>query len=287
MTACFSADVTLRAAQEALSRHEQWLPIDGDSDATMGRLVEINSTGPLRLGFGAWRDLLLGAQFLNGNDELISAGGRTVKNVAGYDLTKFMVGQGGVFGRLVTLTTRTYKRPVGAILASFAPDAGILRTILSTALRPQWALLTREAMLCGYVGDERSLALWEARLPERSPTKIDRRTLDEDIAHRTSLWTVRAARVARISIPPARLHELAASMGDANWVADASFGIVMMSLDQNPSAIESAVRSLGGNMTIITDDAMIAPAQNANERELLARLKLAFDPAGRLKPLIS
>ena len=66
--------------------------------------LEMNSTGPLRLGFGAWRDLLLGAQFYNGRGELITAGGRTVKNVAGYDLTKFMVGQRGVFGRLLTLT---------------------------------------------------------------------------------------------------------------------------------------------------------------------------------------
>ena len=66
---------------------------DGATKA-LGRLVEHNSSGPLRLGYGAWRDLLLGCQFHNGRGELITAGGRTVKNVAGYDLTKFMVGQG-------------------------------------------------------------------------------------------------------------------------------------------------------------------------------------------------
>src|SRR5690349_18029344 len=114
MTATFSADVTLADVQAHLAKLQQWLPIDGDPLWTIGRLVETNSTGPLRLGYGAWRDLLLGCQFENGRGELITAGGRTVKNVAGYDLTKFMVGQNGAFGRLVTITARTYLRPASA-----------------------------------------------------------------------------------------------------------------------------------------------------------------------------
>ena len=111
LSATFAADVTLAAAQAKLREHNQWLPIDGDPNAPLGVLVEHNSTGPLRLGFGAWRDLLLGVQFTNGAGELITAGGRTVKNVAGYDLTKFMVGQYGMFGKILTLTTRAYKAP--------------------------------------------------------------------------------------------------------------------------------------------------------------------------------
>src|SRR5437016_3507947 len=122
LSATFAADVTLASAQTKLRASNQWLPIDGDPNATLGSLVERNSTGPLRLGFGAWRDLLLGAQFTNGAGELITAGGRTVKNVAGYDLTKFMVGQYGIFGKLVTLTTRTYKAPEHALVAMFDPD---------------------------------------------------------------------------------------------------------------------------------------------------------------------
>jgi FAD/FMN-containing dehydrogenase len=55
MTATFSADVTLSATQDQLARLGQWLPVDGDPAATLGRLVETNSTGPLRLGYGAWR----------------------------------------------------------------------------------------------------------------------------------------------------------------------------------------------------------------------------------------
>src|SRR5205823_9536292 len=141
------------AAQTKLREHGQWLPIDGDVNATLGSLVERNSTGPLRLGFGAWRDLLLGVQFTNGAGELITAGGRTVKNVAGYDLTKFMVGQYGIFGKLVTLTTRAYKAPAGAGLATFSPNLKMLEALMTTPCRPQWTVRTADTLYCGYVAD--------------------------------------------------------------------------------------------------------------------------------------
>src|SRR5438128_4583265 len=149
MTVTISADVTLSGAQAKLAELNQWLPIDGDLQSAVGELVESNSTGPLRLGYGGWRDLLLGVQFLNGKGELITAGGRTVKNVAGYDLTKFMVGSYGIFGKVVTITTRTYKRPTDAILATFEPDVGKLNLLLTTTCRPQWALVNGYSLLCG------------------------------------------------------------------------------------------------------------------------------------------
>src|SRR3954467_1530720 len=70
MTATFAADVTLAAAQARLAELGQWLPVDGDPARPLGHLVETNSTGPLRLGYGAWRDLLLGCQYTNGRGEL-------------------------------------------------------------------------------------------------------------------------------------------------------------------------------------------------------------------------
>ena len=115
MTATVGGDVTLGALQRRLAEHGQWLPIDGDPKSSISDLISFNSTGPLRLGYGAWRDLLLGVQFKNGRGELISAGGRTVKNVAGYDLTKLMVGSAGVLGRIMTVTPRTYKKPAHRI----------------------------------------------------------------------------------------------------------------------------------------------------------------------------
>jgi glycolate oxidase FAD binding subunit len=149
MTATIAADVTLGDVQVAMAEQHQWLPIDGDPSRPLGELIEHNSSGPLRLGYGAWRDLLLGVQFINHRGELITAGGRTVKNVAGYDLTKLMVGQHRQLGKIVTLTTRTYRRPAGAVVATFPPDLSLVQSLLPTPLKPQWMLLSPDALTCG------------------------------------------------------------------------------------------------------------------------------------------
>ena len=82
LTVTAAADVTLATLQQKLAEYEQWLAIDGDPNHTLGELVETNSTGPLRLGFGAWRDLLLGVQFTTPSGKFITAGAATMKNVA-------------------------------------------------------------------------------------------------------------------------------------------------------------------------------------------------------------
>jgi FAD/FMN-containing dehydrogenase len=237
----------------------------------VGRLVETNSTGPLRLGYGAWRDLMLGAQFRNGRGELITAGGRTVKNVAGYDLTKFLVGQRRIFGSLVTITTRTYKRPSGAILATFRANPRLVARLIPSPAKPQWAMLTSEALLCGYMGDERALSYYSTGLSEYKPLSIQPRSLDDDISHRAALWRGRI----RASVPPARLGEFLTGAKPANWSADAAFGIVLC--DGDDAAIDRSAQQVGG----LTDLSQPSPPQ----RSLLERLKNSFDPENKLAPL--
>jgi glycolate oxidase FAD binding subunit len=286
MTATFSADVTLGAAQSRLAEVSQWLPVDGDTSWTLGRLVGINSTGPLRLGYGAWRDLLLGCQFLNGRGELVSAGGRTVKNVAGYDLTKFMVGQAGVFGRLVTITTRTYRRPTGAILARFAADSWVVNRLLPTPCRPQWVAMTPQATWCGYHGDERTLAYYRGALAEHGPIEVSERSVDEDVAHRADLWRAAGAEGSfRASVPPTKVLEFAAAAGLIDWTADAAFGIVIgVAEGSRRGTIESAARGAGGSVYFIENARPVMP-MDEGRRALVRRLKTAFDPEGKLEPL--
>jgi FAD/FMN-containing dehydrogenase len=287
-TATMAADVPLRVVQETLARQGQWLPIDGDAERPVGELVETNSTGPLRLGYGAWRDLLLGAQFTNGRGELITAGGRTVKNVAGYDLTKFMVGQRGVFGTLVTLTTRAYKRPAGAIMATFGASPKLIQRLIPSPQKPQWALLTADALHCGYVGDERALAYYESAVRELQPRALATRSLDEDITHRAALWRGDF----RAAVPPARVAEFVAAAGLDAWVADPAFGIVLGS-GGDDAAIRRAANDLQGTVLFSRPGQATAGAADGGwfdvppgpQRELLERLKRSFDPDGRLAPL--
>ncbi|HZL36785.1 MAG TPA: FAD-binding oxidoreductase [Tepidisphaeraceae bacterium] len=317
MTATFAGDVMLGAAQERLAEIGQWLPMDGDPNATLGSLVSFNSTGPLRLGYGAWRDLLLGVQFANGRGELISAGGRTVKNVAGYDLTKFIVGSAGVFGTLVTLTARTYRRPEGALLARHRPDAGLVRRLMPTALRPQWAMLTGDALLLGYIGDRRTLDYYRTALSQSEPLEILERSLEEDVADRARLWQWRGALGFRAAVPPARVEEFARGLANGSWVADAAFGVVLGShieREQIP-VIKQAVAAVGGSVRFIAradrteansaagesqsqpqsqsedfhtagaSQALADLSTNPIERQIIERLKLAFDPDSKLNPL--
>lgn len=291
LTATFSADMTLGEAQRRLAELGQWLPVDGNPLGPLGRLVETNSTGPLRLGYGAWRDLLLGVQFTNGRGELITAGGRTVKNVAGYDLTKFMVGQYGVFGRIVTLTTRTYRRPDGALLVRHRADTSILPRLLDTPLRPQWALWTSLGLRLGYLGDETTLAWYEANVGETSPLHFQRRTVEEDIADRAKHWNAARESAAgetpfRAAIPPARVQPVAERLARLEWSADATFGIVVGSIrsDADRETVNRAVAAAGGTVRFGAG-AEVEFSTNPAERQIIERLKAAFDPDGQLTPL--
>jgi FAD/FMN-containing dehydrogenase len=290
MTAIFSASMTLAEAQRRLAEIGQWLAIDGEPDATLGTLVDRNSTGPLRLGFGGWRDLLLGVQFHNGRGELITAGGRTMKNVAGYDLTKFMVGGHGVFGKLATITVRTNRRPAGAIVGQFAPDPSIFLKHLPTSMRPQWAMLDRESLWLGYLADPTALAFYRERLPGIGATQVIERSLDEDEHARRSSWQFGQRTFhLRASVPPMQVKTFAESANLTDWIADAAFGIVLGSVDSahQAEAPRTAATALGGKVLFWNrdDPTSLDISTNPVERQIIERLKDAFDPDGTLSPL--
>jgi hypothetical protein len=279
LTVTASADVTLEALQRKLSEQDQWLPIDGDPSLSLGQLVEKNSSGPLRLGFGAWRDLLLGAQFVTTSNQLITAGGRTMKNVAGYDLTKFMVGQHGVFGKVVTITTRTYKRPRGALLARFAPSNQLVGQLLPTPARPHWAMISDGAMWCGYFGDEQAIGLYESQLPTFGAIELKRMVLEEEINFRAARWLPqRPGTSFRASVPPIRILDFIQSAELRNFAADPAFGITVGSCEyQQRSPLCQAVHNLGGQI-FFDDPRDMNDFYNAQGplRALLERLESAF-----------
>jgi glycolate oxidase len=90
-----------------------FLPLDPPffDTATMGGIIAGNSTGPRRLLYGLPRDLVLGVRFVAPNGEIIGAGGKTVKNVSGYDISKLMIGSYGSLGILCEMTLRLLPLP--------------------------------------------------------------------------------------------------------------------------------------------------------------------------------
>ncbi len=96
--------------QRILAEQRQFLAIDPafEGQATVGGVVATADTGSLRQRYGGLRDMLIGMQFARYDGELARAGGRVVKNVAGYDLMKLMTGSYGSLGILSELTFRLY-----------------------------------------------------------------------------------------------------------------------------------------------------------------------------------
>lgn len=113
LTLTVRGGTTLAEIERATLEHDQWLPLDpyGSNDGTIGATIATASAGPLASGFGLPRDLLLGLEFVNGRGEVVRAGGKVVKNVAGFDLSRLLTGSWGTLGVITEVTLRLYARP--------------------------------------------------------------------------------------------------------------------------------------------------------------------------------
>lgn len=113
LTLTVRAGTTLSEIERVTGEHDQWLPLDpyGSNDGTIGATIATASAGPLASNFGLPRDLLLGLEFVNGRGDLVRAGGKVVKNVAGFDLSRLLTGSWGTLGIVTEVTLRLYARP--------------------------------------------------------------------------------------------------------------------------------------------------------------------------------
>jgi FAD/FMN-containing dehydrogenase len=122
------AGMPFKALQAHLQEQNQWLPVRPPfftDSSTIGRLVALAPCGPERMLYGAPRDMLLGLRFINSSGQLISGGGRVVKNVAGYDITRLITGSAGTLGFITEATLRVSTMPerCAAITAEGSLDA--------------------------------------------------------------------------------------------------------------------------------------------------------------------
>jgi len=98
----------------ALAEHGQYLPFDPpltEAGATLGGVVAAGTSGPGALRHGGIRDFVIGVRFIDGTGRLITGGGKVVKNAAGFDLPKLMVGSAGRLGVLVQVSLKVFPRP--------------------------------------------------------------------------------------------------------------------------------------------------------------------------------
>jgi glycolate oxidase FAD binding subunit len=113
LTVSVEAGITYRELSRALAEHRQMIPLDPHFswDATVGGILAANISGPRRRLYGTARDMVIGMTFATLEGKLIKTGGMVVKNVAGLDMGKLMIGSFGTLAAIATVNFRVHPMP--------------------------------------------------------------------------------------------------------------------------------------------------------------------------------
>ena len=244
MTATVEAGMTLAQFQQRLAAQGQWLPLDppNSDHLALGDLLSTNTSGPRRFGYGTVRDYLLGIRVALADGRLIRAGGKVVKNVAGYDLCKLFVGSHGTLGVIVEATFKLRPIPeaeqfVQAEFDSVEQADALIQAILESDLAPvvldlhnlQTFRVSRSdaprphawTLVLGFAGAREDVAYQVAKAGElgaRTPSNLD---------HETRFWnadTIGPTR--RSSVLSSELAKTIQGLGRVAMVARAGNGII-------------------------------------------------------------
>src|SRR5580692_11354407 len=118
LVARVQAGATIGQLSVALGSAGQQLALDVPAEATVGGVVATGTAGPRRYRYGAPRDLLIGITMVRADGVVAHAGGKVVKNVAGYDLGKLLAGSYGTLGLITEATFRLHPRPPASAYVS-------------------------------------------------------------------------------------------------------------------------------------------------------------------------
>jgi len=143
LTVTVEAGLRFAELQALLREQGQFLALDPavEPEATVGGVLATNVSGPLRFGYGTARDLVIGTRVANPDGTLTRAGGRVVKNVAGYDLNKLYIGSLGTLGVIVETSFKLAPLPPAAAtlvgqFESLDQVRGFVGAVLHSALSP-------------------------------------------------------------------------------------------------------------------------------------------------------
>lgn len=322
LTVTVQAGCTLAALQEAVRAAGQWLPLDVPDPArcTVGGMLAANLSGPRRLHYGTARDLALGLEAALVTGEVIRPGGKTVKNVAGYDLTRLFIGSWGTLGAITAATFRLLPLPAQAatLLVAFreAGDAfAFAQALCGSKLFPAAVEVTDAPPedLSPFAGEVQAIA---AVLLEGSAAAVARQVRDATALAREggamevedlpdpegkALWH-RLARngwegqgvLLRVGVPPAHLSDTWALWeGVAKRQARAGSGLLYVQVSEvtpaQVAAWRSQVTGLGGYLVV--ERAPLALRQAVDvwgplgaQGRVVRALREAFDPQRTLNP---
>ncbi len=268
LTAILEAGVPLRVAQAAFAEVDQMLaldpPLGADDAATIGGALATNDSGPLRHRYGSLRDLVVGATVVLSDGTVAQAGGKVIKNVAGYDLGKLFCGAYGTLGLVARVAVRLHPRPTAtatahgtAIVPGQLEDAATALARLpleADCLDVRWeGGQGRILVRFGGAAAERQAAAAVARLQESGLDEVTAGADDEDLwaaqrgAQRASDGEAGAGGVVlKVSARPTDLGSVARLVDEvgARLVGRAALGLLWIGLEgEDLSARVAALRA--------------------------------------------
>jgi glycolate oxidase FAD binding subunit len=303
------AGMTLAELTAATLPHRQFLALDpfGDLNGTLGATVATSACGPMAYAFGGPRDNVIGLEVITGDGAVVRCGGRVVKNVAGFDLTRLFTGAWGTLGVVTEVSVRLRALPAIDETYALAIDERPERlAVLVAALRSAAIAPFAMELVSPQVASRLSLPATSTLLVRlggnTASVRAQRTVLDtfaetRPVSH--EVWsTLRGAEpsgaiVARLSVVPSRTaalwtqaREAVAGVPDAMMVASVGRGIVRCTAPDD--AADAARRLARCDATVIFERlpaglwAELAPSP---VRDRLSRsVKERFDPAHVLNP---
>ena len=307
LTAVLQAGAQLRAVQSALAEAGQMLAIDpplADGDAaTVGGVLATGDSGPLRHRHGGPRDLVLGATVALSDGTLARSGGKVIKNVAGYDLAKLLVGSFGTLGAILEVAVRLHPLPRATVTAKGSasdPDeiASAASDLAHAALEAQCLDVEwsdgRGRVLARFAGIEAGAQAAEA-IAALACAGLETETVEDDDA----LWDEQRRRqrsgdgvVMHVSGVQRQLADQmrAADRAGGAMVGRVAHGLSWISFGSTAGAAESIARlraELAPSPCVFLDAPAAVRAEvdpwgteDGGAVQLMRRVKQRFDPAG-------
>jgi len=319
LTVTVEAGMKFAEVQNILAAANQFIALDPayPEDATIGGIIATADAGSWRQRYGGVRDMILGLTFIRADGEIAKAGGRVVKNVAGYDLMKLFTGSYGTLGIIAQVTLRVYPLPKASATVVLTGDkekiATATKTLLASALTPtaidliSSQLVTQLGMgegmglIVRFQSIAESIQQQSARLIEVGEhlglhcctySDDEEANLWKKLQQKLWLPTQSSDIICKIGVKPS---EAVALLGDeivsqaAMGVIHASSGLGILRFDKPEIILKmrSLCESKGGFLSILEAPATVKEnldvwGYKGNSLDLMVKIKQQFDPKNLL-----